>query len=133
MQRGEGALGLAAGLGAGRRLEDGSGGGGGAGQRGLALLGVPQRELEELAHDAEGELPLELRPPAGEDERPAGGGLAAHLGEQAGLADPGRAVDQQHAAVAAERGGGRAFELGDLAVAFDQILGRHGPKILDES
>ena len=130
VQRGERALGLGGGIRAGRRLEHGPGGGRGSGQRRLALLGPPQRELEELSHDAEGELALELGAAGGQHERPAGGDVATHLGQQPGLADPRRAVDQQHAAVAAERGVGRALELGDLAVPFDQVVGLgHGRDI----
>ena len=85
---------------------------------------------KQLSHDAEGELALELGAAGGQHERPAGGDVATHLGQQPGLADPRRAVDQQHAAVAAERGVGRALELGDLAVPFDQVVGLgHGRDI----
>ena len=62
--------------------------------------GVDQRTLEELAHDAERELALELAPPRGQHGHPRVGGPAAGLRGEARLADPGLPLDQQHPGVA---------------------------------
>ena len=59
--------------------------------------GLRQGRLEQLAHDAEGELALELGAAGGEHLHPAGLGAAPGGGEQRGLADAGRALNDHQA------------------------------------
>ena len=84
------------------RAEHRRGGRGGTGERGRAALRIGGEPLEQLPDDAEAELALELASARGQDvERVAG--IGAQLGEQPGLADPGRAADH-HQPPAAVRG-----------------------------
>ena len=126
VQRGErgGAL-----LVGGRRgLEQRGGRGGGAGE--LPARGDPR--LEELAHDAVGELALEL-PGAGLDDLQRRLRALAQAREQARLADPRRALDQDEPAAARGRARDELVERGQLGVAFEQQggglsrQGRHRP------
>jgi hypothetical protein len=116
VQRGELRAGLAV-----RRLlarEHGGGRRSGAGQRLLR----PRRHvgLEQLAHDAERELALELRGAGGEHAQL---GTLAQTGQQARLADPGRTLDQHQPPAAGDRVRDEAVERGDLTIAVQQ---RHG-------
>ncbi len=77
------------------------------------------QRLEELPHDAEREVALELAAPRGEDAHPAGG-RSADGGEEPRLADPGGALDHHEVAVAAARGVRERVERGQLGVAFQQ-------------
>ena len=95
-------------------------GGRGAGQR----RRVGDHALEQLADDAERELALELARARVEHERAVGARAAAELGEQARLADPGRALDQHRAALPHRRLGEQRVQQRDLAVALDERRGR---------
>jgi hypothetical protein len=79
----------------------------------------PRRDvaLEQLAHDAERELALQLRRAGGED---AQRGPLAQAGQQAGLADPGGALDQDEPAAARRRRLRRGVQRGLLGVALEQ-------------
>ena len=75
--------------------------------------------LEQLAHDAVGELALELPGPRLQDleRRPR---TLAQAGEQPGLADAGRPLDQHEAAAARGRVRDQRVELRELRVALEQ-------------
>jgi hypothetical protein len=76
--------------------------------------------LEELAHDAEAEVALELVPTRGERRQPAGAGRAPHLVQQCRLPDPRLALDQEHPA---RPGGSRRHgdvDLRQLHLALEQ-------------
>ena len=96
-----------------------------AGQRALGARPVGDHGLEQLPHDAERELALELRPAARQHQRAVPGGPSPGVGEQRALADPGRTLDQHGAALAAGRGLDERDERGHFPLALDQ-LGRGG-------
>jgi hypothetical protein len=109
-----------------RGVEDRARRSGRAGQPALARLPVHEWRLEQLAHDAEGKLALEL---AGARRQHAhvlllGGG--PQLGEQPALPDPGRSLDQSQAASAARRVPQHGAERFELAVAFEEQLAGRG-------
>jgi hypothetical protein len=84
----------------------------------LALVGLGEGRLEQLADDPIGELALELGAARAEN---AGSPLARHLaggGEEAALADPGRPLDHDEAAVAGECLVALRLEPGELAIAL---------------
>src|SRR5262249_33604981 len=96
-------------------LEDRPGQGTGAAQQRLALA---RGALEQLAHDAERDLALEL---------PAARGEYAHTvrrrsrgAEQPRLADAGRPVDHRDGSVTGAGLGEQGFEQGGLGLAFEQ-------------
>jgi hypothetical protein len=76
--------------------------------------------LEELAHDAVGELALELPDARGQHPQAAGGRPLAQVGEEPALADPGGPLDQRHPAAALPRVAHERIERGDLGVALEQ-------------
>ena len=96
--------------------EDDARGGGRARER----VRVGDDGLEQLAHDAERELALELAGAGVEHERVLGARAAPELRQQPRLADPGRALDQDRAPLALRRLLEQRVEQGDLAVALDQ-------------
>jgi hypothetical protein len=73
--------------------------------------------LEQLAHDAERELALELRRARGEHAQL---GALAQAGEQARLADAGRTLDQHQPPAAGGRVPDEVVERGDLPVTVQQ-------------
>jgi hypothetical protein len=77
--------------------------------------------------DAEGVVALEFAGP-GPQHRHRRGGLLAHLGQQPGLTDPGRPVDQDQVPLAVTGGCDRLRQGGGLLLAFDDRGGgrRHG-------
>ena len=66
----------------------------------LAARALRQRHLEQLAHDAERELALELAPRAPQQPHPAAPARPPARPEHRGLTDPGGTLDHQHPAVA---------------------------------
>ena len=60
----------------------------------VALLAIGEERLEELPHDAERELPLEVAPPCRQHPVAAGGRPLPGVGEQLALPDPRRALDE---------------------------------------
>jgi hypothetical protein len=104
------------------RLEDRAGGSGGPVEPALACLGIRERRLEELAHDAEGELALELAAARGEHAHVLHLGGRAQLGEQPALPDPGRTLDQREPAVAVRGVIERSAKRFKLAVALEEQL-----------
>ena len=95
----------------------------------LALPGLHQDPLEELAHDPEREPLLELRRPRLEDQKAESGRLRACLLEQPRLADPWGAVDDQGSTVAISRGMENGANALDLVLALEQRVrpGNRGP------
>ncbi len=81
--------------------------------------------VEELAHDPEREVLLELGAARSEDREPGlGRGVPRRL-HQRRLADAGRPVDQHHAAGALRGPGDRLPHHGELGVALEQLRGAH--------
>jgi hypothetical protein len=76
--------------------------------------------LEELAHDAVGELALELADAGGEHAQPGAGRAHAQVGEQPGLADPRRPLDEDEPALPGRRGGDHLVERRQLGVALEE-------------
>ena len=104
------------------RTEDRLGGGGGAGEPALADLLVAQRRLEQLAHDAERELPLELAAARGEHPEALLLGRRAELGEEPALPDAGGALDEREPALAIGGLGERGAQRLELAIALEEQL-----------
>ena len=71
----------------------------------IGFGGVGQHRLEQLARHTEGELALQLRAACCRDPHPGAMRLRAGLGQQAALADPGRAFHHREAARAGSGGG----------------------------
>jgi hypothetical protein len=81
--------------------------------------GLPQRSLEQLADDAEGELPLELA--GGGAQRPQAlrrRELAGSV-QEAGLPDPGRPEDEREAALPPARPPQQVVDEPQLGVALE--------------
>ena len=118
-----------------RALEHRAGGAGRLGEQQLALLarGGAHGALEQLAHDAEREAPLELRP-APPQHLGAGvtGERARHLADRR-LADPRRAHDRHDLPAAAWKPVQRPDERAVLGAALEQSREgegpRHGPRL----
>jgi len=91
--------------------------------RPLVSGGGRQRRLEELAHDGEREVALELGPARGQRPQAGRSRQRARRLQQAGLPHPGRSLDK-HEPPATVGGGldGRA-QLGQLGVALQQLPG----------
>ena len=106
------------------RAEDGGRRCGRAGERLRAARRIGHGRLEQLAHDAEAELALELRRAGGQHEQLVAR-TGAQVGEQARLADPGRAADHEQPPAPRRRVGDRGVERRDLGLALDQ---RHGAR-----
>jgi hypothetical protein len=111
VQRGERRDLLAAGV---RRPEHRRRRRGGAGQRGRV-----GDALEQLAHDTEAELALQLAGTGGQHAQRARG-AGARVGEQARLADPRRPGDHHDAPAPRSRLADRGVERRQLAVALEQ-------------
>ena len=101
----------------------------------LGCLG--QQGLEELAHHAEGEVALELRPARAEHAHAALCGGGTCRGEQRGLADPGRPFDHEERPVARAGLGERRLDprelLGPLEQEPDGLRQREGGQVQDGS
>jgi len=81
---------------------------------------VGERRLEQLAHDDERELALELRSAPTQHVHPLalrGGGRGR---QHRGLADPGRSLHHQQRPETVARAGQRLLDPGQLVVAFEQ-------------
>ena len=83
-----------------------------------------QRGLEELAHDAEGEVALELGPARAQDARRAVVGGGPRGGQHRRLADPGGSLDDHRRAPALARARDRRLDARKLAIALEQVGGR---------
>ena len=88
-------------------------------QKALAIAAGEQR-LEELECAAEGELALDLGAAGHGDRDPGVGGHGTGGGEQRGLPDPGRSLDDDQAAGAGARGLDRAVQDGQLDLPLEQ-------------
>lgn len=97
--------------------------GGGAAQQGGAALRRHELGLEQLPHRAEGERLLQLAAPRREHPPAALGGAAAHVGEQAALADAGRSLDQHQPRLPGVERVERLLQHRGLAVAVDEVVG----------
>jgi hypothetical protein len=100
--------------------------GGGAGEQPLAIglrCGLEDR-LEQLAHDPERELALELRRAPEEGPHPGLAGGAQRRPHELRLADPGRPREDEHAPVAIAQPGHRGRERPHLVVALKQVSRR---------
>ena len=86
-----------------------------------------EQRLEELAHDAERELPLELAAARRQHAEPRGLRDRPRLGEQAGLADPGAALDRCEPPVPVARGVEERAQRGDVGLALEERRGRAAP------
>ena len=91
----------------------------------LSRRGREQR-LEELPHDAEGEVPFELAA-AGGDHSDSLACANTRLGEESRLADPRGALDHGEAPFPALGGSGQRREDRELVVALEQI--QLGPRL----
>ena len=76
-----------------------------------------------MPHDPEAETPLELAAARQPHGHPHGFGTPAKLVQQRGLADPGRAFDQQHPARPGDRLLERAMECGQVVLAVQKAVG----------
>lgn len=81
-------------------------------------VGLCHGPLQELTHDAERELPLQLAAAGRQDPQRALGG-AAQPRQQAALADPGRPLDDQQPAAAAPGGIDQRVQRRELALALE--------------
>ena len=84
---------------------------------------LAQSRLEELAHDAEGEVALELGAAGAQDARGAVVRGGARRGEHRRLADPGWPFDDDGRPGAGARAGDRGLDARQLAVALEQVDG----------
>jgi hypothetical protein len=91
-----------------------------------ALFGarLAQRGLEQLAHDPEGEVALELGSPRAQDAGGAVVGGGAGRGEHRRLADPRGPFDDHGGARTLARAGDGRLDARKLAVALEQVGGR---------
>ena len=86
-------------------------------------VGARQRRFQELPHDAEPEAPFEFTaacPPHGHPRR---FGPPSKLAQQRRLADPGRALDQQHPARPDGRRLERVIERDQVVLAVQKAVG----------
>ena len=102
--------------------EDRLSGGGGPGQPARPDLLVAQGRLEQLAHDPERELPLELAAARGEHPEALLLGRRPELGEEPALPDAGGALDQREPALAIDGLGQRGAQRLELAIALEEQL-----------
>ena len=96
----------------------------GAGQPPRPVGGIDQEGIEQLPHDAERQLALEVAPTGGEHAETGALGRFTSRGEQPALPDPGRSLDQRQAGPALERALNQVLENTELAVALEQLVGR---------
>jgi hypothetical protein len=80
----------------------------------------PERRLDELAHDAEGELALQLGTPGAEDAHPRRFGHRPGVGQQRGLAHARRALDHDEHAAAVTGPGEGAVHARQVALSLQQ-------------
>jgi hypothetical protein len=102
---------------------------GGIRQQGRAPPRRRQLGLEELPHDAEWEVALELAAARRQHAHPVLG-AATRLSQQPALADPRGTLDNDQAAVPAHGPLDEGIELLQLAIAFEQSLQGHGRTML---
>jgi len=114
------------------KAEHGGGQTGGAREHGRrAARGTAEDPaFEELADDAVRERALQLRATRAERQHPVAARQPARLGEQRGLADPGRAFDDQRAAVAGARRPKRRDDRVELPLTLQQAS--HGRPSVSE-
>ena len=79
-----------------------------------------EQRLEELAHDAEGEVLLELSAARGQHRETCARGRRAGLGDEARLADAGAALDRDEPSGAAGGSLGVGLHRGELRLPFEQ-------------
>src|SRR4029079_9287332 len=96
----------------------------GAGQPPRPVIGVDEDGIEQLSHDAERQLALEVASARGEHAETGVLRCVASRGEQAGLPDPGRSLDQRQAAPPLERALDQIPENTELTVALEQLPGQ---------
>ena len=96
----------------------------GAARRAFEEVVVRDDGLEQLAHDAEAEGALELGPARRQRRQPGARRLGARRGEQLGLADPGRALEDHRAALT---GGDRLRGGADVAELLAPLEKAHRP------
>jgi hypothetical protein len=87
-------------------------------------VGVDQDGIEQLPHDAEGQLALKVAPAGLEYAEAVLLGRFASRGEQPALPDAGRPLDQCQAAPALERALDQVAKDTKLAVALEQLAPR---------
>jgi hypothetical protein len=102
------------------RLEDRSRGAGRAAQPRVVRLPIHECRLEQLAHDPEGELALELAALRHQHAHPGRLGTVAKLGQQPALPDSRLPLDQRQPAVAVLGAAQQALELLHLTGAFEE-------------
>lgn len=78
------------------------------------LIATRQRGFEELAHHAERELALQLSPTRSHDPHTRGGRSSPGLGQQPGLADASRALDEPDAGLTGNDGVDERLERREL-------------------
>jgi hypothetical protein len=96
----------------------------GAGQPPRPVGRIDQHGLEQLPHDAERQLALEVAPAGGEHAEPGTLGRFASRGEEPALPDPGRSLDECQAGPAVERALDQVLERTELAVALEEVARR---------
>ena len=113
-------------------VERAEGGAGRPGEDALAHLAAiaQERALGHLPDDAPRQRALGLVTNCAQAAEALVLGQRLGLGEQAGLADPGRPLDHDQTPLAAGRGGERLRDARGFGVAFDGPA-RHGAKLLD--
>ena len=98
----------------------------GPGQPPCPVARVDQDGIEQLPHDAERQLALEVAPAGGEHTESGLLGRFASRGEQPALPDPGRPFEQRQALPALERALDQLLENTELTVALEQLAPRLG-------
>ena len=93
-------------------------------ERGLIVSG--ERGLKELASDAEWELALQLPAPRAQDTHVRGGRPSSGLGQQPGLADARRALDEPDASLLGDGRVDQGLKRRELLLPLQQT-GRVGP------
>ena len=92
----------------------------GARKAALTFHGVGETGLEQLAHNAEGVLALELAAARRQDDQPTRGRTPAPIGDKAGLADPRRTLNEDEPRLAGQRVRDGTVELVQFALALEQ-------------
>ncbi|MBP2368523.1 hypothetical protein JOF36_004219 [Pseudonocardia parietis] len=108
--------------------EDVAGRGRRAGE-GTPTARVAQGRLEQLPDHSERERLLERAAPGREDAQAGRRGTAAHLHQQPGLADAGRALQEHDDPLAAGDPADRRVQGGDLVLALEQRPRRPAPRV----
>src|SRR6185503_18597036 len=89
--------------------------------------GIGQERIEQLPHDAERELALEVARTGGEHAEARPLGRRAGRAEQPALPDPGGSLNQGQAGPALQRTLDQVLERTELAVAFEELVRRRRP------